>query len=184
MTGGWGSIEYGNPKFPGQVIGGRWKPLQHWFQASIFADVMATCDGTGLCYIRNDNTASFSGKLSIVATDFQSGADKVLLQEQVTLPAGAGAVKWFRVPGIAGLKRSTSVLEAVVNGDDDVVRSINVIPLSTPEHMMLSDSKLSITTSRAEDGFSVHVSCEAVAMYVTLTTLAHGRFERNAFLLR
>merc|ERR1711871_233987 len=27
-TGGWGSIEYGSP-VPGQVIGGRWKPLQY-----------------------------------------------------------------------------------------------------------------------------------------------------------
>lgn len=30
-TGGWGSIEYGNPNMPGQVIGGRWKPLQYWY---------------------------------------------------------------------------------------------------------------------------------------------------------
>jgi beta-mannosidase len=29
-TGGWGSLEYGNPRFPGQVLGGRWKPLHHW----------------------------------------------------------------------------------------------------------------------------------------------------------
>merc|ERR1711988_1807285 len=36
-TGGWGSIEYGNPNFPGQVIGGRWKPLQYWYRNS-FSD--------------------------------------------------------------------------------------------------------------------------------------------------
>merc|ERR1719230_2216838 len=42
-TGGWGSIEYGNPRFPGQVVGGRWKPLQYLYKASIYSDVMATC---------------------------------------------------------------------------------------------------------------------------------------------
>eukprot|EP00041_Stephanoeca_diplocostata_P018439 m.386275 g.386275 ORF g.386275 m.386275 type:complete len:512 (+) comp21014_c0_seq6:294-1829(+) len=42
-TGGWGSIEYGNPRFKNQVIGGRWKPLQHWYRASLYADVMASC---------------------------------------------------------------------------------------------------------------------------------------------
>ena len=30
-TGGWGSIEYGTVGYTkGQVLGGRWKPLQHW----------------------------------------------------------------------------------------------------------------------------------------------------------
>jgi beta-mannosidase len=27
----------------GQVLGGRWKPLQHWYKGFIYADVMATC---------------------------------------------------------------------------------------------------------------------------------------------
>ena len=27
-TGGWGSLEWGNPHSPGQSTGGRWKPLR------------------------------------------------------------------------------------------------------------------------------------------------------------
>jgi beta-mannosidase len=70
-TGGWGSVEYGNPLFPGQVIGGRWKPLQHMFEASIFADVMASCDGaSGLCYVKNDGVRPFSGTLWLNITNF------------------------------------------------------------------------------------------------------------------
>ena len=37
-----GSLEYGGPK-PGQLLGGRWKPLHYWYRQSIFAPVMATC---------------------------------------------------------------------------------------------------------------------------------------------
>ena len=49
-TGGWGSIEYGTP-VPGQVLGGRWKPLQHFFEASLYADTIATCGANGTCYV-------------------------------------------------------------------------------------------------------------------------------------
>merc|ERR1712151_385605 len=51
-TGGWGSIEYGNPHFPGQVIGGRWKPLQYWYRKSLFTDIVSTCGQDGWCYVR------------------------------------------------------------------------------------------------------------------------------------
>ena len=51
-TGGWGSLEYGTPG-AGQVVGGRWKPLHYWFRSYLYADVMATCDGEGLCFVRN-----------------------------------------------------------------------------------------------------------------------------------
>ena len=37
-TSGWGSIEYGPPAVPGQVEGGRWKPLHYTFKSSTFAD--------------------------------------------------------------------------------------------------------------------------------------------------
>ena len=47
-TGGWGSLEYGTVGHtPGQVLGGRWKPLQFMFKQSVFADTMASCDGAG-----------------------------------------------------------------------------------------------------------------------------------------
>eukprot|EP01048_Picozoa_sp_COSAG05_P012065 COSAG05_NODE_1183_length_5592_cov_2.043328_3_plen_104_part_00 len=48
-----GSIEYGTVGYTkGQVLGGRWKPLHHWYKAFIYADVMATCgnqDAEGGC---------------------------------------------------------------------------------------------------------------------------------------
>ena len=33
----------------GQILGGRWKPLQYWYKASIYADVLATCGYQQAC---------------------------------------------------------------------------------------------------------------------------------------
>ena len=44
------------------------------FKASLFADVMASCDGaTGLCYVKNDAVRPFSGALWLNITDFATG---------------------------------------------------------------------------------------------------------------
>eukprot|EP00463_Aulacantha_scolymantha_P006251 TRINITY_DN783_c1_g1_i1.p1 TRINITY_DN783_c1_g1~~TRINITY_DN783_c1_g1_i1.p1 ORF type:complete len:371 (+),score=60.07 TRINITY_DN783_c1_g1_i1:217-1329(+) len=64
-TGGWGSIEYGTP-VKGQVIGGRWKPLQYWYKSSIYADVMATCGQGGQCYVKNDSPFQFVGSVDVL----------------------------------------------------------------------------------------------------------------------
>merc|ERR1719305_721113 len=101
-TGGWGSIEYGNPNFPGQVIGGRWKPLQYWYRNSIFADVTATCGKDGQCYVRSDVPWPFSGRLTLQSTCFADGRVSVLLQRDLSLPAGPGVIQWFRSRAAAG----------------------------------------------------------------------------------
>ena len=45
---GWGSLEYGpapaeKASSPGQLQGGRWKPLHYFYKQSLMTDVMATC---------------------------------------------------------------------------------------------------------------------------------------------
>jgi len=184
-TGGWGSIEYGNPKFPGQVIGGRWKPLQHWYKATIFADVMATCDAGGLCYIRNDAPFPFNGRLVLQTTCFSDSKVNVLYNESVALSAGAGAAEWMTLDKVAAIDGSKYILEAIVTDSHGTVQSSNVVPFATPEKMLLNKANVQVSTSQDDNGaFVAHVTTDAVAMYVTLTTLAHGRFEDNSFLLR
>eukprot|EP01045_Picozoa_sp_COSAG04_P023270 COSAG04_NODE_2740_length_3655_cov_1.514623_5_plen_174_part_01 len=95
-TGGWGSIEYGFPS-RGQVIGGRWKPLHHWYQQSLYADVMATCGQGGICYVKNDGCREFTGTLNVTSIDFASGNATVLKAQAVSLPAGPGAIEWFNL---------------------------------------------------------------------------------------
>jgi hypothetical protein len=183
-TGGWGSLEYGNPRFPGQVIGGRWKPLHYWYRNTLFADVTATCGNGGHCYIRNDKPIPFKGSLTLSSISFSDGEVSVLLNHSVTLPAGAGALQWFQSDAVAAINGSTHVLQARVTGSDGSLMSLNTIPFATPEKMMLSKSNVAVSASTTSDGQMIaHVKTDAVAMYVTLTTLAHGRFEDNSFLV-
>lgn len=183
-TGGWGSIEYGNPNFPGQVIGGRWKPLQYWYKASLFADVMATCGAGGLCYVRNDAPQPFQGQLTLRSIAFADASVDVNLQVPLSLPAGAGALQWMQFDELSAIDGTTHILEAVVTDSSGAQVSANVVPYVVPAEMKLKESKVSVTAVQGEDGsFIADVKTEAVAMYVTLTTLAHGNFEDNSFLL-
>eukprot|EP00040_Diaphanoeca_grandis_P034655 m.215991 g.215991 ORF g.215991 m.215991 type:complete len:1074 (-) comp33200_c0_seq2:397-3618(-) len=186
-TGGWGSVEYGNPKFKGQVIGGRWKPLQYWFRASLFADVLATCDAVkGLCYVKNDAPVAFAGYVVLNATHFGTGVVTTIARHHVDLDAGAGTIQWFQSPPVAALTASMYALEAiVVSSVDGSVASNNVVALATPQHMQLKPANVSVVAQRVSTSmFVANVRCDAVAMYVTLTTLAHGRFSDNALLVR
>lgn len=97
---------------------------------------------------------------------------------------GPGALDWFQSEAVGALDGRTHVLEAIVEGDQEIVSS-NLIPFVTPSDMQLGKASVAVSAARAEDGtFIARLTTETVAMYVTLTTLAHGRFEDNAFLLR
>lgn len=183
-TGGWGSIEYGNPKFDGQVIGGRWKPLHYWYKNSIFQDVMATCGQDGVCYVKNDSPVPFAGALVLNSTRFQTGSVMTLYKMPVVLPAGPGTTKWFQTDAVQSLNGADEILEAVVTDGSGAVVSHNIIPFATPENMILKKAVLSVEASKDCGGhYTALVTTDAVAVYVTLTTLAHGSFEDNAFLL-
>ena len=167
----------------GQVLGGRWKPLHHWYEASLFADVMATCDGKGECFVRNDGIRPFDGRLTLNVTDF-TGRVNTVLERKLSLPAGAGVIEWLHSSDVAAIDGREQVLEAVVTAVDGTVASANVVPFATPGEMKLEDAKLTVTAVRgsASGEFLAEVRGSAVAMYATLTTQAQGRFATNAFL--
>jgi hypothetical protein len=93
-TGGWGSLEYGTP-LPGQVIGGRWKPLHYMLRRSIYADVMASCGGDGMCYVKNDAITPFAGNIRIERVRFVDGNVTLLKSLPVNMAAGAGVTQFF-----------------------------------------------------------------------------------------
>ena len=112
-TGGWGSLEYGTP-LPGQVLGGRWKPLHYLLRRSVYADVMATCGGDGMCYVKNDGISAFEGVVRIQSVRFADGAVTLVRNVSVALGAGAGVTQFFSV-NLAGVdaRASMLVLEAI-----------------------------------------------------------------------
>ena len=94
-TGGWGSIEYGASNAAGQVTGGRWKPLHHLLESTMFRDVVASCEISGRCYIRNDGMEPFRGKVELTLRRFQDGEVMFSREEIVTLSAGPAELQWF-----------------------------------------------------------------------------------------
>jgi len=90
-TGGWGLVEYGSRRDqPGQVLGGRWKPLMYLLQQSLFRDVFATCGKKGVCYCRNDGLLDFRGYLVIDSWDLVTGEVETLMSRLVSLKGGGG----------------------------------------------------------------------------------------------
>ena len=184
-TGGWGSIEYGTPR-PGQVIGGRWKPLHHFYRQSIFTDVTVACGGDGLCYVKNDIARKFLGLLTIKAVAFATGLETLVLMDKLDLPAGPGVSYWVQA-NFSGVSGADQVIVATINNtvDNEVVCE-NIIPLIEPKNMKLlkSNAQVSVGEENADGSVDIHVDVEHVAMYVTMTTLAAGRFSSNSILVK
>jgi beta-mannosidase len=210
--GGWGSIEYGTP-VKGQSIGGRWKPLQHLLRRSVFATVGAACLDDGRCYVRNDGKTAFSGSLRLTLTELATGAVAWSSTVPLSIARGAHAVQWVCVKGSstpatnctswatiltdARCTRATCVFNADVLGPADTAAAANTIadtpPLSSNQQLLLPPGELKVVadavvtatigTARADGQIPVTVKATATALLVTLTTLAHGMFSDNVFLL-
>ena len=105
-TGGWGTIEYGTPQLPGQVVGGRWKPAHHWLRDHLFTDVIVSCgkdSGSSdlLCYVKNDGYAAHAVDIMLIAYSLAGGGSQALTQMNgKQLPAGPGAITWFKATGV------------------------------------------------------------------------------------
>lgn len=168
-TGGWGSLEYGNGVFPGQVLGGRWKPLHYWYRQTIFADIISSCDGTGLCYVKNDSPLPFAGIVTLNVTTFSTAEAIKVHQEPVSMAAGAGTIYWFEVAAIAAIDGRRQVLEVIVTDDGGTFQK-NVVPFSTPGAMILPRANLTVTPKRRRnangDDFFAEISGTALAMLV------------------
>lgn len=183
-TGGWGSLEYGTP-VPGQVIGGRWKPLHYLLKASIYADVMSSCGKGGQCYVRNDGVAAFKGTVTVTALFLNNASTAVLQRQSVSLPGGSGASAWFTIDSDS-LSVNDTVLTADVTSSTGTLLSHNVLLLTPPKYLNLRKANFLLTinpVANPDGTYDVTVTSDQIALYVTLTTLAHGRFSDNTFLL-
>ena len=103
-TGGWGSIEYGSP-VPGQLVGGRWKPLHYALRASTFNDHVATCNTAGACFVTNDSPFPFTGAVEIRVLNVLAGTS-ANFGVNTSLPAGPKVSQWFCASPSAANPRS------------------------------------------------------------------------------
>jgi hypothetical protein len=86
----------------GQVSGGRWKPLQHFLQASAFADVTASCGSSSkyaavglVCYARNDLPAKQAVRVTVELLNFMTGEASGVSVVELDMSAGAGTTIFF-----------------------------------------------------------------------------------------
>jgi beta-mannosidase len=188
-TGGWGSLEYSQAAV-GSVLGGRWKPLHYLFRRTLFTDQFATCglatDGVPaqgitelLCGVVNDSPWAFNGTFTLEAVDLTTGVGTTVKTQAVAMAAGAGVSEWHTVAAPTKLDVATTVLVATVSNSSGHAVHDNLIPLTSPELMELPEATVTVTVT----GLQVTVSTDKAAMWIMLTTAAHGRFEDNAFLL-
>jgi hypothetical protein len=78
---------------------------------------------------------------------------------------------------------STSILTATVTASDGTVVSTHPILFTAPKNLKLPKANVQFTIGGTATAPTVSVTTDNVALYVTLTTLAQGRFSDNAFLL-
>ncbi|CAJ1426374.1 unnamed protein product, partial [Effrenium voratum] len=195
-TGGWGSLEYGTP-VKGQVLGGRWKPLHYLYRRSIFADVMVACGADGQCYVKNDGPTAFEGVCIVSFLRFADGRKELLKAldfSSAPLRAGPGTKELFQVE-VSGMDSSSYMLlgECTTSapsrlvaayGSSDGCVSFNEILMAAPAQLHLPPAKVNATVAaaaNADGSIDISLTADRTALYVTLTTLAHGRFSDNAF---
>lgn len=191
----------------GQVLGGRWKPLHYMFEEYLYADVFITCGSQGQCYIRNDSPlnplSQSTATLSFV--NVETGLISVTRTVNVTLEVGPAAMQWFCAGHVAGTDAclpwstllaaagcedigSNCYILAEIYNKSGALISANPYVLLAPPSILLSSLDISpdiIATLQnpppSSGPIGLNITARTPALFVTLSTLAQGRFSRNAF---
>ena len=206
-TGGWGSIEYGTTGFtPGQVEGGRWKPLQYFMRRFLYRDHLIAASSDGRVLIKSDDAfAPVAGATaSLRMLHLASGAITPAATWPVALPRGGGASMWGCADGRSAAGACTQwpallpTLGCAADGSDCIalleLRSAsgglladNFELLTAPYRMAFpAAAQVSAAVASAPNGdgsVNITLSADSTALFVTLTTAAAGRFSDNAVIL-
>ena len=207
-TGGWGSIEYGTIGFtPGQVEGGRWKALQYFMRRYIYRNAYIAASNAARIIVRNDDAfAPLNGLASLSFLSLVNGALLSSSNFSVNLPRGGGATVWSCAdPSVDYLTQpcpSWSVilqkLGCATDGSDCVAMltlrdstsgaliAENFELLQPPSALALPNTVVTATVNPSinpDGSVDITLSTSNTAIFVTLTTLAQGRFSDNAIFL-
>ena len=76
------------------------------------------------------------------------------------------------------------MLIVTVADSDGTVTCNNPVAFANPKNMTLPDAKVTFSVGQQQSAaVPITISSDNFALYVTLTTLAQGRFEDNAFVM-
>lgn len=156
--------------------------------------------------MKNDSPLkSFSGMLKLTVLNVSNSAAIAVNSTAVSLDVGAGAAAWLCAAGGGspldetcdswsdvlaplGTAPNQAVLLTELSLADGTVQYSSFELLATPAAMLGALPKATVSAtvgSPSGDGTSVPVtvSADGAALFVGLTTAAHGRFSRNFFIM-
>jgi hypothetical protein len=170
--------------------------------------VCGFCSGDdGRCLVKNDSPLlPFKGTLKLSVLNVSNSATLAVNNTKVSLDIGGGAATWLCAAGLgspvsaAGCDSWSDVLAPLGASPEQAVlmtqlefanKSIAYSSfelLSTPAAMLAALPKSTVSAvvgAPAADGSAVPitVSADGAALFVGLTTAAHGRFSRNFFIM-
>jgi hypothetical protein len=192
-TGGWGTLEYGSGL--GALPGGRWKPAHYWLRSHLFADVMAACGFVGrsstdfVCFVSNERPgAGFEGTLALTEVDLQGGGERAWATLPVAVAPGPLALAWLAPPRNATLPNASStLLVATLLDAGGAAIGESIVHLTAPANLRAARAVVSAAVApapNADGSIGITLIASDVALFVTLTCAAPGRFSDNAFLMR
>lgn len=166
--------------------------MHYMFKNHIFADVMTACGFQGrpakfVCFVNNARSgAPFVGMLTLSTVELSTGATAVWATLPVTVAPGPGAVTWA-TPNATLPNATTTLLVARLLEDGAATPfDEHVIHMTAPANLAVTRAAVSAVVAaapNADGSVDIAVSADAVALFVTLTAMAPGRFTDNAFLL-
>ena len=154
----------------------------------LFTPTFITCGARGVCIVKNDDYRPVTGaRLTVAKVQLSSGAATTVYSDAaLALPAGPGAARFFTVD--ATIDGHEYVLHATVVSGSGAMLTDNWIPLLPPANWTALPRAPAVSfivapAPRADGLVDIAVTTNALAAFVTLTTLAQGRFSDNAFFL-
>ncbi len=189
---------------PGQVEGGRWKPLQYFLRRFLYRDHHIAASIDARVMLRSDDPfGPTQGTASLTYLHLPSGSLAAGPTFPVALPRGAAATAWSCADGVGGSWQCTpwgELLPRVGCAPDgsDCVLLLRVTDSATGGvlaenfELLAPVWKLALPPSTvtaavgaplADGSVPITLTASATALFVHLTTLAQGRFSDNSLLL-
>mmetsp|Transcript_13513 Transcript_13513/g.24201 ORF Transcript_13513/g.24201 Transcript_13513/m.24201 type:complete len:984 (-) Transcript_13513:1826-4777(-) len=185
-TGGWGSLEYGSRR-TGQVVGGRWKILHHWFREILFKDVFISCGAEDWCFAKNSgsNIELTEMRAMVHDVDTTTGHTTLVFDQRIRIsvahvvyPFKLNSPKEKRILRLASLGSGSTLL---AHNPGLQLLSQKAHRFERPQ-LVCTVSNTVNTDGSFDIDISISNTSSPVALFVQLTTLAQGHFSRNGFI--
>jgi hypothetical protein len=167
--------------------------MHYLFRSHLFLDVMSACGYMGRstkfeCFVSNERSgAPFTGTLTLTTVDLLTGATATWASLPVAAGPGPGALAWVAPNATLPNATTTLLVASLVETSSSSVFDEHIVHITAPMNLVVDTtanvSALVAPAPNPDGSVNITVTADAVALFVTLTCAAPGRFSDNAFLL-